>query len=123
MTAGAPGAFGSLVIFNSSGVTGSHSSPSLMRAQKSIARARKMTASKGRRLGHTMNLRGEAWKTSAEGRFGQNRAAWRMPGRIAPAERDVEGARPLTCATDRCDTPRRTIQRTSTAVNDKEGYE
>jgi len=62
-------------------------------------------------------------ETNAEGRFGQNKAAWRMPGRMAPAEHDVEGARPMTCATDRCYTPRRTIQRNSTVVNNKEGYE
>ena len=43
---------------------------------------------------------------NAEGRFGQNRAAWMMPGRMAPADHDIEGARPMTCATDRCYIPR-----------------
>lgn len=35
----------------------------------------------------------------------------------------IEGARPMTCATDRYYMPRCTILRASTAVNGKEGYE
>ena len=59
---------------------------------------------------------------NAEGLFGQNRAAWMMPGRMAPADHDIEGARPMTCATDRCYILRCTIQRATTVVNGKEGY-
>ena len=46
-----------------------------------------------------------------------------MPGRMAPADRDDEGARPMTCATDRCYLSRGTIQRASTVVNSEQGYE
>jgi hypothetical protein len=58
MIAGAPSAFGSLVIFNSSGATGSHSSPALTGAQNRRAVIPKTTtASKETRLADMMNLR------------------------------------------------------------------
>src|SRR5207244_10690306 len=70
--AGAPGAFGSPVTFNSWGLTGSHSSPSLIRAQNNIAtRATKMTAIEVRRLECTMNHRVERGKRTQRDHLGK----------------------------------------------------
>src|SRR6516162_10999970 len=83
MTAGAPGAFGSLVIFNSSGVRGSHSSPAPTGAQNRRAATPKTTiTSKETRVADMMNPPQLGMARDRGGPFTQKGTGWHRPGRV-----------------------------------------
>src|SRR5215469_17058990 len=91
MIAGAPGAFGSPVIFDSSGVMGNHSSALTSAPKRAVAPAQRMATNRKRRLERTMTSR-------CCREFSKNDQPGLRRTNYFRADRDVEGSVPWPAA-------------------------